>query len=367
MELLKNEKYQVLVKNLISAFPYWDKLGGKSVLISGASGMIGSLLIDAIMTRNEVVVADRRCRVLATSRSERTARNRFAPWWDREEFFYFSHDIAQPILTLPRMPDYLIHAASTTHPAQYVGEPINTISANILGCLNMLELAAQKPGSRFLFLSSVEIYGENRGDTDYFDESYCGYLDCNTLRAGYPEAKRLSESMCQAYAKEKRVDTVILRLPRTYGPTMRMSDTKAIAQFIKKALAGEDIVLKSEGNQLYSYAFVGDTVLGMLYVLTRGGSGQAYNLADEGSDIKLKDLASIAAENAGTKVIFHLPEESERAGYSTATKALLNANKLKALGWQARFDLNQGIALTIEILKERERTERKILGTEDRK
>lgn len=355
MGLLKNEKYQVLVKDLISAFPYWDKLEGKSVLISGASGMIGSLLIDAIMTRNEVVEADRRCRVFATSRSERTARKRFAPWCDREEFFYFSHDIAQPIPALSRMPDYLIHAASTTHPAQYVGEPINTISANVLGCLNMLELAAQKPGSRFLLLSSVEIYGENRGDADYFNESYCGYLDCNTLRAGYPEAKRLSESMCQAYAKEKRVDAVILRLPRTYGPTMRMSDTKAIAQFIKKALAGEDIVLKSKGNQLYSYAFVSDAVLGLFYTLAEGVEGEAYNLADAGSDVTLKDLAAMLAQKVGRKVVFELPDERERSGYSTATKALLNADKLKKLGWQARYDMLEGLTETIEILREEER------------
>lgn len=360
MGLLQNEKYRDLLETLLDRFPDWAALNGKTFLISGATGMIGSLLVDMLMRRNERLVPETRCHVIAVSRNEKTARERFAFWFEKEEFQYLALDISKPLDTLPSA-DILIHAASTTHPVQYVAEPINTIFANIEGTRNMLEAAVNKPRNRFLLLSSVEIYGENRGDTDYFDEGYCGYIDCNTLRAGYPEAKRVSEALCQAYAREKGTDTVILRLPRTYGPTMRMSDSKAVAQFIKKALAGEDIVLKSPGEQLYSYAFVGDAVLGILYVLTRGESGQAYNLADEDSDIKLKDLATMAAERAGRKVVFQLPEESERAGYSAATKALLNADKLKGLGWQAAYDLNQGLALTIDILKEGERTD---AGTE---
>ena len=215
-----------------------------------------------------------------------------------------------------------------------------------------MEQVSQAVGSRFLLLSSVEIYGENRGDTEMFDESYCGYLNCNTLRAGYPEAKRVSEALCQAYIAEKGVDAVMIRLPRCYGPTMRMSDSKAAAQFIKKAVRGEDIVLKSEGNQLYSYAHAFDAVLGILWVLLTGETGQAYNLADERSNIKLKDLAKLAAEHAGSKVILDLPDETERRGYSTASKALLDAEKLRALGWKANYDINTGIRETINILRE---------------
>jgi len=356
MGLLKNKEYRKLLEKLVNLFPDWKAFNGKYFAISGATGMIGSLLVDMLMEHNDWLAPEARCHVAAISRNEKTARERFAPWFEKEEFQFLSHDLSKPTNTLPPA-DILIHAASTTHPVQYAAEPINTIFANIEGARNMLEAAAEKAHSRFLLLSSVEIYGENRGDKDRFDENYCGYLDCNTLRACYPEAKRVSEALCQAYAREKGTDTVILRLPRVYGPTMRMSDSKAIAQFIRKALAGEDIILKSPGEQLYSYAFAGDAVLGMLYVLTRGENGQAYNLADSSSDIKLKDLADMTAKNAGTKVVFQLPEESERAGYSTATRALLNADKLKGLGWRANFDLNQGIALTLEILREEERTD----------
>ena len=352
MDFLKNAAYRQMLRTLLDDFPCWEALEGKRILISGASGMIGSLLIDALMLRNIDLDLSRRTRILAVSRSEATARRRFSGWFNYKEFLFFSHDIAEPLEDFYETPELLIHAASTTHPAQYVNEPINTIQANILGTKNMLDVAARTSGSRFLLLSSVEIYGGNRADTPYFDESCCGYIDCNTLRAGYPEAKRVSEAMCQAYIREKQADAVIIRLPRCYGPTMRMTDTKALSQFIKKGLAGEDIVLKSEGNQFYSYAFAADAVLGMLYALGCGACGTAYNLADDGSDITLRELAELVARIAGRKVIFELPDEAERAGYSTATRAVMRGERLKALGWKPRYSMETGIKLTMEMLRD---------------
>lgn len=350
MQIIGNKRYREMLCRLHTAFPHWGRLDGKTVLLSGASGMIGSFLMDAIMLRNQQ--AETPCRIIALGRSRKTAEERFPLWMGQSDFAFLAHDICNPLPPLPWEPDYFIHAASTTHPRAYASEPVNTILANILGTRNLLESAAQSAGSRFLLLSSVEVYGENRGDTDYFREDYCGYLDCNTLRAGYPEGKRVSEALCQAYRQQHGTESVVLRLPRCYGPTMRMSDSKAIAQFIKKAAAGEEIVLKSEGNQLYSYVHAADAVLGILWALLCGEDGQAYNLGDPASDLTLRQLAELAAGCAGTKVVFDLPDELERKGYSTATRALMDGSRLQALGWHANYTIQQGIPETVEILRE---------------
>ena len=172
------------------------------------------------------------------------------------------------------------------------------------------------------------------------------------MRAGYPESKRCAEALCQAYKKQKNMDIVIPRVTRSYGPSMLMNDTKAISQFIRKGIAGEDIVLKSAGTQYYSYTYVADVVSGLLTVLLKGKNGEAYNIADEPGDIRLKDLATAIADISGTKVVFELPDDVEKAGYSTATKARLDGSKLKELGWSMKYDVKSGIQRTVEILRE---------------
>jgi nucleoside-diphosphate-sugar epimerase len=197
----------------------------------------------------------------------------------------------------------------------------------------------------------VEIYGENKGDVEKFDENYMGYINSNTLRAGYPESKRCGEALCQAYIKEKGMDIVIPRLPRIYGPTMQEGDSKAVAQFIKKAVNGEDIVLKSDGSQYYSFLYVVDAVIGVLAVMLNGTKGEAYNIADESNDITLKDAASLLAETAGVKVVFEIPDAVEKAGYSTATKAILDAGKIQGLGWKPMYTMENGLRQTVLIMK----------------
>lgn len=326
----------------------WDKLKNKSVLLSGATGMIGSFLIDVLLNKNEKDSLN--CTVYALGRNEQKARARFSKYAEDEHFIFVSYDVNMPLIRDDiRTVDYVLHLASNTHPMQYATDPIGTITTNIIGLQNMLELAVAHQVTRFAFASSNEIYGENRGDVELFDEHYCGYIDSNTLRAGYPESKRCGEALCQAYKAQKGLDIVIPRLTRSYGPTLQMSDTKALSQFIKKGLAKENIVLKSTGTQFYSYCYSADSVSGLLTVLLKGESGEAYNIADENSDITLKDLAKIIADYAGTEVVFEIPDATEASGYSKATKARLDGGKIHALGWRPEFDIHAGVERTMRI------------------
>lgn len=327
----------------------WDALRGSRVLISGATGLIGSFLVDVLMTRN---ASGLNCTIYALSRDAERAARRFAHWRGDERLRFVPYDVSRPIEAgAVDGADYVLHLASNTHPVLYATDPIGTIVTNLFGLRNLLDFAVEAGARRFAFASSNEIYGENRGDVELFDEAYCGYIDSNTLRAGYPESKRCGEALCQAYMAQRGLDIVIPRLTRSYGPTMLMTDTKAVSQFIRKGLAGEDIVLKSDGSQFYSYTYVADAVAGLLYVLLKGQRGAAYNIADERSDIRLRDLAAVIAELSGRRVVFELPDAVESAGYSRATKARLDGSRLKGLGWWARYDIRGGMARTLAILR----------------
>lgn len=333
---------------LLAPFVDFDALDGKRIAISGATGTIGCVLVDALMRGR---AQGRSWEVVALGRSEQGARSRL-PYFDEDGFSFVSCDITRPGGVPPFESDLIFHLASTTHPRAYATQPIATVTSNIIGLANLAELAQAREGEPSLvFASSVEVYGENRGDVDAFDERYCGYIDCNTLRAGYPESKRAGEALCQAYARERGIGVCVPRLPRVYGPTMPETDSKAISQFVRNAVAGDDIVLKSEGTQLYSYGYVTDVVAGMLCVATRGELGQAYNVCGAGSDITLRDLAAHLASLGGSEVRFELPDAVERAGYSTATKAILDGGRIASIGYRPRYDVRSGLERTVRILR----------------
>ena len=351
-KIYNNSIYINLLYNIVNIKFPWNQLENKTFLIAGSTGLIGRCLIDILSIVQETYKI--KFKILATGRSKERLETRFSYLKNNNNFIPIQQDVIDEISDELNgyNSDYIIHLASNTHPIDYASKPIDTILANIQGTKNLLDYAYSHNNTRFIYASSVEIYGENRGDVEKFDENYCGYIDCNTLRAGYPEGKRAGEALCQAYIKEKNLDIVIPRFCRIYGPTMLMSDTKALSQFIKNVLNGENIVLKSEGKQYFSYLDVFDAVSALLYCLFYGKNGEAYNIADEKSDITLKNLAQLLAKESGTKVIFDLPSETEKAGFSKATKAILDSTKIKQLGWKSIFNIEQGLNYTLSILKE---------------
>lgn len=349
MELTSIKEYIEEIESYSKSNIDWDLLKNKTFLISGSTGMIGKCLIDIIMYKNHN--EDLNCSIIALGRNKEKAKSRLGEYFDDNNFSFIESDITKELNIDADNINYMLHAASSTHPLQYSNYPIETITANVIGTYNLLELAVKKNTERFLFASSVEVYGENKGDVDKFDEKYLGYIDCNTLRAGYPESKRTGEALCQAYIKQKNMDVVIARLSRVFGPTMLESDSKASSQFIKNSINNEDIVLKSEGLQYYSYSYVFDVVIGILTCLTKGKNGEAYNISDNKFDVTLKEFAGACAKVANKEVVFDLPSEAERAGYSTATKAILDSSKINELGYSAKEDFNNKINKTILILK----------------
>ena len=349
MDILDNEKYLAEVAKIAKLKYSWSYLKNKSLLITGASGLIGSFLIDVVMFLNNHIKLN--CQIIAVCRNEKKAQKRFNKYLKTGLLTVISHDVNIPF-DIKESVNYIIHAASNTHPKLYSSDPIGTITTNVIGTYNLLQLAIEKHIERFIFLSSVEIYGENVNNLPKFKEDDLGYINCNTLRAGYPESKRTGEALINAYIDNKGLDAVIVRLSRIYGPTIDINDSKAMSQFINRAVMGEDIVLKSAGNQYFSYNYVGDAVSAILFLLLNGENNEAYNVADESSDITLKNLANLIAKKVNTKVIFEKPNADEAKGYSTATRAIMNSAKLNKLGWQNTTSIDQGVSVTIDILKD---------------
>jgi len=350
MDLYGNKLYMEDIHFDVALDLPWEKLQGKSVMLSGATGLIGSFLIDVILEKNSINGLN--CTIYALGRNEEKGRKRFSKFAKDPHFVFIPYDVKLPLIRDDiEIVDYILHLASNTHPMLYATDPIGTITTNIIGVQNLLEFAVTHHTARFIFASSNEIYGENRGDVEFFDEDYCGYINCNTLRAAYSESKRCGETLCQAYKAQKGLDVIIARFTRSYGPTMLLPDTKAVSQFIKKAVCGEDIVLKSAGTQFFSYTYVADAVSGLLWAWLVGENGEAYNIAEEQSNIMLKDLAGLIAQISGSKIMYETPDAVEASGYSKATKARLDGHKLQDLGWNPKYDIKSGIERTISILK----------------
>ena len=335
--------YQEDLSRLVD-IPEIEKFKGKSFLITGATGLIGVCMIDALMKYNCQGAA---IQIYAVGRSWEKAKSRLGEYEHNGHFHFIEQDVRQPLPEYVQA-DVIIPLASNTHPLAYSQYPIETIEINVKGAEHALKKALAC-GATVLYPSSVEVYGNAR-DEDVFTEDYTGKLNLENSRACYPESKRLSEALCQSYMAERGVDVKIARLSRVFGPTMLMSDTKASSQFILKALAGEDIILKSKGEQFFSYTYVADAVRSMLYILLHGESGKPYNVSNKDCDVKLKDFAGVCALWAGKDVLFDLPSEVEQKGYSVAMHAILDNTRLMSIGFPPLYSFKSAVFRTLSII-----------------
>lgn len=289
----KHILYQEDVHNILNTIDT-DELSGKTFLVTGATGMVGVMLIDVLMKLPHT-------KVIAVGRNKAKAQNRLGEYFDNSNFNFIEQDVQVPFSEDLKV-DYIIPLASNTHPMAYSQYPIETMLINIEGARNALDLAVSS-NATIIYPSSVEIYG-NSEEGHFFVENSNGKLNLANSRACYTESKRSCEALCQSYKSERNVKIKIVRLCRIFGPTMLMSDTKASSQFIIKAINNEDIVLKSEGNQYFSYIYVADAVAAILYVLLKGQDGEAYNISNLDTNVHLKDFANQCALYNNRKVLF---------------------------------------------------------------
>lgn len=324
----------------------WEQLEGRSVLVVGATGLIGGCLVDVLMARRPL-----NFHVFAAGRNETAARQRFAPYLDNGRFSFIRLDVTSEI-RLDTQFDYIVDAASGASPQLYSTDPVGIMRANFCGVDNLLSYGERHGMRRFVYVSSGEIYGE--GDGRKFTEDYLGYIDGTSVRACYPSSKRAAETLCVCHAAQYGVSVSIARPCHVYGPHFSAADRRVYAQFIRNVVRGEDIVMKSTGEQFRSWCYVVDCCEALLYILLKGSDGEAYNIADDTSDITIRQLADMVAAMGDRRVVMEVPEETERKGYSVIRKAVFDTSKIESLGWRIRGRMEEKMRSTIEEARQRE-------------
>jgi len=315
----------------------WEKLAGRTIAVTGATGLIGASVL----------------RGMAAVNAARGLGMQLLALCRRPERMDIPGVKAVKYDALAELPDfaadYILHAASNAHPMAFSSDPVGTMQANLLGTMHLLERIRARDG-RLLLCSTGEIYGESSSIMEYGEDSF-GAVDPMRARACYPESKRAAESLCAAYHAQYGCDALAARLCYVYGPAITAENSRADAQFLRRAAAGENIVMKSEGGQIRSYCYAADAVGALLTLMLKGEAGRAYNVANPMSVCSIREYAQTLAELAGVELQFELPPENERKGYSSVSRAVLNPARLMELGWRPVYDLREGLRHTLEIIR----------------
>lgn len=324
-----------------------EGLAGSTVMVTGATGTIGSFIADMFLRANQTIGLG--INVVVTSRNLDKLIEQYS-FWNDKNLSFFEYDMFKDI-SFDVSVDYVVHAAGNAHPTTFNRDPVGTIWGNIKGTYNLLEYCKSCKGKRFLYVSSGEVYGQGDLSVEEFEEKYAGYIDILSPRSCYPSSKRAVENLCASYYSQYGLETLIVRPCHTYGPGITMTDSRANAQFFRNVLNGEDIVMKSAGTQLRSYNYVADCASAILTVLFNGEAGQAYNIANPKVRITIAQLADIIAKKSGRKVVFVNPSDTDIINRTPIVKQVLCSKKLEDLGWIEAFSADLGIENTLAILQ----------------
>lgn len=343
--MFNNSKYLDDLKNQLKYIDL-DKLKNKKILITGANGLICSYIIDLLIFANINQKAN--ITILAMSRNLRKLKERFKYYYNDKLFVPIIQDVCE-LYNCENL-DYIIHGASNANPTLFINDPIGTMNANYIGTLNMLKLA-KKNNSKMVYISSSDIYGLV-SDNNSLKENQYGYIDFLNIKSSYASSKRCAETLCVSFCSQYNIDVKIVRPAHIYGPTYTESDTRAISNFIMTAINKKNVVMKSNGSSIRSYCYVGDCAIGIFQILLSGVAGNAYNLSNNNSLISIKDMAKIICDYCNVKLEIKLPVNDIDIKIDSNVKFIkINSDKLENLGWTPKINIQDGIKLTIDILK----------------
>ncbi len=313
---------------LSASFIDWEKFAGRTILITGATGLIGSMLTKTLLLAGREKKLG--LKLLLIVRDEEKAKREFsdAP----EGVIRYVKGCVEALPDITEKAEYIVHAASVTESRAFTERPVETIDTAVFGTKNILALAKETPLRGMVYLSSMEVYGYPEKGRKVTEED-TGRISSLDPRSSYPLSKLMCEGLCCAYAKEYGLPVSILRLTQTFGPGVKAGDKRIFGYFADCAKSGEDIVLKTRGETCRSYLYTADAVSAILKLLTEGKAGEAYNAADEGTYCSIADMAEAVAKEWGLKLKYDI-QDAAKNGFLNTLYMDLDCGKLKALGWQ---------------------------------
>lgn len=328
-----------LEEDLIKLASYVKEKGfaGSTVLITGATGLIGSLCIKTFQTFNKE--SDKPIRVIGLARNQEKVKAMFGE--DIENIGFVYQDITKPIGDDISC-DYIIHTANSTTSKFFITNPVEVIESIYTGTKQILDYGVKHRVKGIVYLSSMEVFGKvsckNR-----IDESELGYLDIQNIRSCYSEGKRLAELLCKSYAVEYALPVRIARLAQTFGAGVPKTENRVFAQFARSAMRGEDIVLHTKGESVGNYCYTADVIRALILLLQNGENGDVYTVVNEETTRTIVEMAQMVAvkfSNGKSRLVFEIPE-GNAFGYAPDTKMKLSSKKLEKLGWYPEVCLEE--------------------------
>lgn len=345
-----NQIVQNDLKEIADARLPWDDLNGKTIFVAGATGMLASYITWFLCYLNEKKGIN--VKVITLCRSEEKSRKLFIDFADRTYFSSLLQDVCCPIKINENV-DYIFHLAGNASPYFIKSDPVGIMKANLLGTINVLELAKDKK-AKVLYASTREVYGEIK-DLVLLKEDDFGYINTMDARSCYPESKRAAETLMKSYYVQYGVESCTARIAHSYGPTMNMTnDGRVMADFMGDLMTGRDLVLKSKGDAERAFIYITDAVLGLFTVLFKGKACYAYNLSNEDEPITIKDLAKkLLSLNGNETQELVIKNQEDSRGYCTYKRVGLDTTEIRLLGWKPSVSLQEGLTRIIKAYKEK--------------